>query len=51
MDNDKYTMLDKISLYIEYLSVKYNLVNIVIIIAIAYIIANIISVFKININF
>ena len=45
------TILDDISLYIEDLSYRYNVVNVVLIIAIAYVLANAISIFKVNINY
>ena len=45
------TILDDISFYIEDLSFRYNVVNVVLIIAIAYVLANVISIFKININY
>ena len=43
--------ISDISSYIKKLNIKFNLSNIVIIIVISYIIANILSVFKININY
>lgn len=36
---------------IDELNIKYSVMNIVIVIVIAYIIANILSIFKININY
>ena len=45
------TILDDISFYIEDLSYRYNVVNVVLIIAIAYVLANVISIFKVNINY
>ena len=45
------TILDDISSYIEDLSYRYNVVNVVLIIAIAYVLANVISIFKVNINY
>ena len=45
------TILDDISFYIEDLSFRYKVVNVVLIIAIAYVLANVISIFKININY
>lgn len=44
-------IISDISSYIKNLDIKFNISNIVIIIVISYIIANIISVFKININY
>ena len=37
--------------YVENLNIKYNVINIVLIIAIAYVLANVISIFKVNINY
>jgi len=45
------TILDDMSSYIEELSYRYNVVNVVLIIAIAYVLANVISIFKVNINY
>ena len=45
------TILDDMSSYIEDLSYRYNVVNVVLIIAIAYVLANVISIFKVNINY
>ena len=47
----KSSILDDISLYIENISNRYKVVNVVLIIAISYISATIISIFKININY
>ena len=44
-------ILDDMSSYIEELSYRYNVVNVVLIIAIAYVLANVISIFKVNINY
>ena len=43
--------LDNIKSKIDELNIKYSVMNIVIITIIAYIIANILSIFKININY
>ena len=43
--------LDNIKTKIDELNIKYSVMNIVIITIIAYIIANILSIFKININY
>ena len=45
------TILSDISSYIENLNIRHNVVNIVFIIAIAYVLANVISIFKVNINY
>ena len=44
-------ILDNIKTKIDELNIKYSVMNIVIITIIAYIIANILSIFKININY
>ena len=44
-------IITDISSYIKNLDIKFNTTNIVIIIVISYIIANILSIFKININY
>ena len=44
-------IITDIASYIKKLNIKFNVTNIVIIIVISYIIANILSVFKININY
>ena len=44
-------IITDIASYIKKLDIKFNVTNIVIIIVISYIIANILSVFKININY
>ena len=44
-------IITDIASYIKKLDIKFNITNIVIIIVISYIIANILSVFKININY
>ena len=43
--------LNNIKNKIDELNIKYSVMNIVIVIIIAYIIANILSIFKININY
>ena len=45
------SILDNMSKYIDKLSIRYSITNIVLIIALSYILANIISIFKININY
>lgn len=44
-------IIDKIREQIKSLQIPPTLINIIIILAIAYIIANIISIFKINVNY
>ena len=44
-------IITDIASYIKKLDIKFSITNIVIIIVISYIIANILSVFKININY
>ena len=43
--------LNNIKNKIDELNIKYSVMNIVIVIIIAYIIANILSIFKVNINY
>ena len=45
------TFLDKIVNYVDNLTNEYGVLKIIIIISLAYIIANIISIFNINFNF
>lgn len=44
-------IIKDIESYIKKLNIKFNITNIVIIVVISYIIANILSIFKININY